>query len=104
MRSNPVYALKEPTLLEVESKVATINIGCIGRVTITVHDDGWWEIMLEANKTDRKSNVYFRTRGTMLPPCQMYSHFAEETVELPEWMFTQFNDTIDSLKAEWTIQ
>lgn len=84
------------TKIELRTKV--LNIGCMGRVTIEVHADGWWEIMLESN---RDNNKYFRNRGTMLPDNQLFCHSEMIVAELPDWMFKQFHDTIDELLVEF---
>lgn len=81
--------------IEVESRTAVLNIGCMGRVTIEAHSDGWWEIMLESNQD---GNNYFRTRGSMLPENQLMCHSDMVVAELPPWMFEQFNDKIDELR------
>jgi hypothetical protein len=82
---------------KVDFRTVTLNIGCMGEVLITVHTDGWWEIQLTSNR-DRDRDQFFRTRGTMLPDNQLFCHKTLEIIELPEWMFTQFNDTIGELK------
>jgi len=86
--------MNQPFTIKVEKRTAVINVGCMGRVTIEVESDGYWEIMLESN---RDGLNYFRTRGTMIQPNQLLCHSTMTAIELPVWMFEQFTDKIDEL-------
>ena len=73
---------------------ATLNVGCLGVFTITVVDDGFWEVRLDTSD----GNTYYRSRGTMLRPNLMMNHKLMTSLELPEWMWEPINQKIDELK------
>lgn len=77
-------------------KTADINVGCLGVFTVTVCDDEYWEVRL----VHKNGDIFYRSRGTMLPDNIMMNYATFEKLELPQWMW----ECIRSKIAELTIK
>ena len=80
---------------------ATVNIGCIGLVTISVYKDGYWNMILELK---RDGKVYLRSEDHALGRGQFINvddPLNPYVIELEDWIWDCLMDKVGELNLAW---
>jgi hypothetical protein len=72
---------------------ATVNIGCIGLVTIKVCSDGYWTMVLE----DKRGNFWYQGADYGIDAGMFINIDGTQLREMEGWMWNLLVDKIDEL-------
>jgi hypothetical protein len=84
----------------IDHREKTLNIGCLGVVSIGVYENGYWNMILEA----KNGKTYLRSEDSDLGDAQFVNIdnlYNPEIIEIDGWMWDQFLSEVEELKLMW---